>query len=300
MRLLPSSRRSKAKHFKWPLLGSRLLPKAALRLRRRCSAASVLPFSKGMTATAGAAALAIAADKAADATGAGGVPTGWTRRTRPPARARFAAVQICFACGFEARASRSLTNRLPRISSPSFCRASRSPNSRIAFRPRPLRLQLDHPSFGAEASAAPPAARTFTDEELSAGLPGSLFATPSATVPEEHETQAADLNAAETSTSAPEYADASPDAKREIARDLDELDPASGSGGDHGRACAEQLGPFRGRCKLACRAARRGQARRSAGRCRRARRSDRSGGRIICRARRTGRVAGSAGHRSGN
>ena len=43
-----------------------------------------------------------------------------------------------------------------------------------------------HSSFGAGTSAAPPAARTFTDEELSAGLPGSLYASRSAAIPEEH------------------------------------------------------------------------------------------------------------------
>ena len=83
---------------------------------------------------------------AADATAAGDARPG-TRRTRPPARARFAAVQIRFACRIrDRRASRSLTNRLPRISSRSFCRASRSQNSRIAFRPLLRRLQLKHPS----------------------------------------------------------------------------------------------------------------------------------------------------------
>ncbi|MGA7793630.1 MAG: hypothetical protein WCA19_11375, partial [Candidatus Acidiferrales bacterium] len=85
----------------------------------------------------------------------------------------------------------------------------------------------EHPSFGAETSAAPPVPRAFTDEELSAGLPGSLFATPPAAVPEEHEAHAADQRA-EAPASAPEYADASPDAKREIARDLDRLDPRTG------------------------------------------------------------------------
>ncbi len=47
-------------------------------------------------------------------------------------------------------------------------------------------------SFGAETSAPPPASRTFTDEELSAGLPGSLFAAPPAAMTEEHETPVAD------------------------------------------------------------------------------------------------------------
>jgi Rne/Rng family ribonuclease len=85
----------------------------------------------------------------------------------------------------------------------------------------------EHTSFGTETSAAKPAPRTFTDEELSAGLPGSLFAASSAAVPAEQETPVADLRA-EPSAAVPEYADASPDAKREIARDLDRLDPREG------------------------------------------------------------------------
>jgi ribonuclease G len=85
----------------------------------------------------------------------------------------------------------------------------------------------EHSSFGAETPAAQQAPRTFTDEELSAGLPGALFATPSTAVPAEHVNPSADLRA-EPSASAPEYVDASPDAKREIARDLDSLDPEAG------------------------------------------------------------------------
>jgi ribonuclease G len=81
--------------------------------------------------------------------------------------------------------------------------------------------------LGAETSM-PPARRTYTEEEISAGLPGALFATPAASVPEEHETPVADLRAHPDSGAVPEYADASPDAKREIARDLDELDPSAG------------------------------------------------------------------------
>jgi Rne/Rng family ribonuclease len=82
-------------------------------------------------------------------------------------------------------------------------------------------------SFGAGTSTAPPAARTFTDEELSAGLPGSLYVTPAAAIPEEHATPFSDLHP-DASAAAPEYADASPDAKREITRDLDALDPQAG------------------------------------------------------------------------
>jgi len=91
----------------------------------------------------------------------------------------------------------------------------------------PASPPTEHSSFGAPGSAAPPATRRFTDEELSAGLPGSLFASPSAAAPEDHETPVADLGA-EPSAAVPEYVDPSPDAKREIARDLDGLDPEAG------------------------------------------------------------------------
>ena len=69
---------------------------AASRRPRRCSAASVLLSSKGTIVTADAAALATVAD----VVGAIALWTArprWTRRARPPARARFAAVQIRFA-----------------------------------------------------------------------------------------------------------------------------------------------------------------------------------------------------------
>jgi ribonuclease G len=95
----------------------------------------------------------------------------------------------------------------------------------------PAAPSTGHSSLGAETSGAKPAPRTFTDEELSAELPGSLFATPLTASPEEHETPVADLRAEPSaSVSAPEYADASPDAKKEIARDLDGLDPEAGPG----------------------------------------------------------------------
>jgi ribonuclease G len=84
-----------------------------------------------------------------------------------------------------------------------------------------------HSSFTFEPSAALPGSRTFTDEELSAGLPGALFTAPPAAIPEEHETPVADLRVA-PAAGVPEYADASPDSKREIARDLDSLDPEAG------------------------------------------------------------------------
>jgi Rne/Rng family ribonuclease len=44
-----------------------------------------------------------------------------------------------------------------------------------------------HLASGSETSGAPPVSRTFTDEELSAGLPGSLFAAPTAAASEQHE-----------------------------------------------------------------------------------------------------------------
>ena len=86
-----------------------------------------------------------------------------------------------------------------------------------------------HSSFGAETSAAQPAPRTFSDEELSAGLPGALFATPPTAAPEERETHVADLSA-EPSARGPEYVAPSPAAETEIARDLDRLDSEGGPG----------------------------------------------------------------------
>jgi Rne/Rng family ribonuclease len=47
-------------------------------------------------------------------------------------------------------------------------------------------------SLSAGTPAALPATQTFTDEELSAGLPGSLYVRPSAAIPEERETPAAE------------------------------------------------------------------------------------------------------------
>ncbi|HSZ21394.1 MAG TPA: Rne/Rng family ribonuclease [Candidatus Acidoferrum sp.] len=91
----------------------------------------------------------------------------------------------------------------------------------------PAAPPAEHSSFGGESPAAQQAPRTFTDEELSAGLPGALFATPPNAIPEEHETPVAGRSA-EPSAGAPEYAAASPDAKAEIARDLDGLDPEAG------------------------------------------------------------------------
>ena len=91
----------------------------------------------------------------------------------------------------------------------------------------PSASSAPHSSFGAETSAVPPASRTFTDEEISAGLPGALFTTPSAVRSEEHETSGADLRT-ETFAGAPDYAAASPDAKKDIAHDLDSLDAETG------------------------------------------------------------------------
>jgi ribonuclease G len=82
---------------------------------------------------------------------------------------------------------------------------------------------------GTQTSAAPPASRTFTDEELSAGLPGSLFAAPLTKAPEEHENPVAEVKA-DPLAGAPEYAAPSPDAQKDIARDLDRLDPEARPG----------------------------------------------------------------------
>jgi ribonuclease G len=84
-----------------------------------------------------------------------------------------------------------------------------------------------HSSFGTEVSAAKPAPRTFTDAELSAGLPGALFTTPVTAIPEGRETPVAEVKP-ETFAGAPEYAAASPDAKKDITRDLDGLDLDAG------------------------------------------------------------------------
>jgi Rne/Rng family ribonuclease len=85
----------------------------------------------------------------------------------------------------------------------------------------------EHSSFDAGTSAAPPATRTFTDEELSAGLPGSLFATPAPAVHEEHETPVAEVSVRPPS-SAVEYAAPSPDGSAEISHELDSLDLEAG------------------------------------------------------------------------
>ncbi|HLJ22572.1 MAG TPA: Rne/Rng family ribonuclease [Candidatus Acidoferrales bacterium] len=82
-------------------------------------------------------------------------------------------------------------------------------------------------SLPAQTFATPPAARKYTDEELSAGLPGALFSAPPSAVPEEHDTPVLDVTS-ESCDSGPDYAAASPDAKMEIARDLDGLDPEAG------------------------------------------------------------------------
>ncbi len=86
----------------------------------------------------------------------------------------------------------------------------------------------EHSSFGAEASAAQPAPRTFTDEELSAGLPGSLYVSPSAAIPEEHEAPVAGARA-EPFAGAPEsVASSSPAAETEIARGAGKLESEAG------------------------------------------------------------------------
>jgi Rne/Rng family ribonuclease len=86
----------------------------------------------------------------------------------------------------------------------------------------------ESPSSRAQFPAVPPASRTFTDEELSAGLPGSLFATPSAVPVEEHETPVLEVQTESSSTAAPEYVAASPDSNKEITHDLEGLDLEAG------------------------------------------------------------------------
>jgi ribonuclease G len=85
-----------------------------------------------------------------------------------------------------------------------------------------------HSSLAEEAPAAPPAARTFTDAEISAGLPGALFATPPRTHVEEHEGSAVTETHAESFAAEPEYAAASPDSNKEITHDLEGLDLEAG------------------------------------------------------------------------
>ncbi len=98
---------------------------------------------------------------------------------------------------------------------------------------------------GGEAAAVEPAARTFTDEEISAGLPGALFAVPPAAAREERETPASEASAG-GSAAAPDYAEASPDAPRQIARDLDGLNPdaapsmISDAHGGHGSTLSDE------------------------------------------------------------
>jgi ribonuclease G len=84
-----------------------------------------------------------------------------------------------------------------------------------------------HPSFATETPAAPPAARRFTDAEISAGLPGALFATPPAAAPHHEEAPAAEAQS-DALSGAPDYAAASPDSNKEITHDLEGLDLEAG------------------------------------------------------------------------
>jgi ribonuclease G len=81
-------------------------------------------------------------------------------------------------------------------------------------------------SFAAE-SHAPQSARRFTDEEISAGLPGALFATPPVVAPQHEEPPAAEPQA-DVLSGAPDYAAASPDSNKEITHDLEGLDLEAG------------------------------------------------------------------------
>ncbi len=74
---------------------------------------------------------------------------------------------------------------------------------------------MDHTE---SAAALPAASRTFTDEELSAGLPGALFAVPPAAAPAEREAPAADVKLDSSAGVSKYAAPSSPVAEPEIAR----------------------------------------------------------------------------------
>ena len=69
----------------------------------------------------------------------------------------------------------------------------------------PAAAPASHSLSTAESVPALPSTRTFTDEELSAGLPGALFATPAAASPVEHLTPVSDVKV-ETSTGVSKFA----------------------------------------------------------------------------------------------
>ena len=237
LRLLPRSRLSKARRFRLLLPVSRLPPKAALRLRAPMQRTQHPPFPQRN-------------DRGRGGFGNRGGQGGRNRRWGRPDRGR------------GGRDRRPPGRDLPpsKYASPSDARPPREsqPYEPAAADFEPVILPgeslskfkdrvpsahaappAEHSSFGAETSAAPPAPRTFTDEELSAGLPGSLFATPPAAVPEEHETPVADLSAETVRRRAGVCRCLFAGRETEIARDLDRLDPEGGPGGDHGRACSE-------------------------------------------------------------
>jgi Rne/Rng family ribonuclease len=97
-------------------------------------------------------------------------------------------------------------------------------------------------SFGSGTSAAPPAPRIFTDEELSAGLPGALYASRPAAIPEEHEAPAAEERG-EPFAGAPEsVASSSPVAETSQAEIADAHAPNGASLSDEDvNSLAEQL-----------------------------------------------------------
>src|SRR5579862_1395800 len=143
LRLHRSSRRSKAKHFKLQQPGNPFPLKAAFRRPRRCSAASVLPSSKGTTATAGAAVMAIAVDGVVGATSAGDGPTVVGGADATAGQGAICRRQNTLRRRIPSRANLNRTKRRLGISSPSFFPASRSPSSRNELRPVPRRLLLD-------------------------------------------------------------------------------------------------------------------------------------------------------------
>ncbi len=99
-------------------------------------------------------------------------------------------------------------------------------------------------SLGAQASAATPAMRHFTDEELSAGLPGALFAVPPAATRDEHETHDVELKA-EPFAGAQEPIASSPVAETQTSHEAeagaDHAEVAEASGANGGSLSDEEV-----------------------------------------------------------
>jgi Rne/Rng family ribonuclease len=106
----------------------------------------------------------------------------------------------------------------------------------------PAAAPAEHTSFGAETSVAPPAARTFTDEEISAGLPGSLYVSRSAAIPEEYETPVAEGRGETFAGAAESAASSLPEAETSQAETADAHAPNGASLSDEDvTSLAEQL-----------------------------------------------------------